>query len=77
MLKLGLQDSKGKPMTCIHCGAELGSGYRLNPWLVAYECRPKCEAGEAWYAENTMQTVGGRMLDSRREEAVREQRQAL
>ena len=73
-------------MTCIHCGAPLGAAYHLNAWLTsnghaAYECwavgRPACDEGITWYSENTMLTVGGRVLDSRREAAVREQREAI
>lgn len=65
-------------MICVHCGAALTtSNYRLNPWLVALECRPHCEAGAAWYAENTWKSCGYVMVRQDHEAAVREQKRGI
>jgi hypothetical protein len=65
-------------MMCPHCGAELAGRYMLNPWLVVHECRPTCEEGRHWYAENVVEGIGRvRFVPPEREAAVRAQRQAL
>jgi hypothetical protein len=61
---------------CCHCGKPLADGMFLNAWLMAYECRPKCNAGLEWYEVNTMRTAGGLIVCQEREAAVLEMRRA-